>query len=104
MTARNIPARIVALSISGAFHVVLIAALFGMWPAPSASAPPVAHDARAASGQGQRSTLPRRASSENVLKATQSAPDNVARAETSWRPLAMVANAGGAVGDRTLNH
>jgi len=105
MTARTIPARIVALSISGAFHVLLIAALFSLWPTRSAYAPPATREARAASGQGQRSTLPDRSSSESVVKTAQSPSDNVKLPEISWRPVPpMFVNAGAAVGDRVLNH
>jgi len=39
MIATNIPARMIALSISGAVHVVLLTGLLAFWPARPASAP-----------------------------------------------------------------
>src|SRR5262245_25689838 len=97
--------RIVAWSLSGAVHVVLIAGLLALWPAPPKHAP-VARDSRATPGLGQRSMSPRRPSSMITPRTVQSAaPDILSHSETLWALVpVMVARASNTVGDRILNH
>jgi uncharacterized protein (TIGR03435 family) len=102
MTATKIPARVVALSLSGAVHVVVIAGVLAFWPARPA---PVTPNSRTTSGQSQHSASTRSALSKNVLTTIHSAPGTVAAPEASWALVpVVVARAKDAEGVRILNH
>jgi len=104
MTTRNIPVRIVALSISAAAHVVLVAAVLALSPIRSEFAMHL-RDARASSRQAQHSTAPRSAVPNNALKRVHSTPGTITSPATSWaRVPEMIAEAKRAEGDRVLNH
>ena len=105
MIATNIPARMIALSISGAVHVVLLTGLLAFWPARPASAP-VGRDSHAPSVQAPRTLPPRGSvSSTNVSRTPQQAPGAVAVRDASWALVpVMVAQATQTVSDRLLDH
>jgi uncharacterized protein (TIGR03435 family) len=101
MIATNIPARMIALSISGAVHVALVAGLLAV-QAPEF--PAVGRDARRPSGQAQR-TPPRSVSSRKLLKTAESAPNPIAVPQTSWALVPVKAvEATQTIGDRMLDH
>jgi uncharacterized protein (TIGR03435 family) len=103
MITTNIPARVIALSISGAVHVVLIAGLLALWPArPEHS--PVGRSGGASSGHAPAPTR-RSVSATNLLKTAPPAPHTIVAPETSWALVpVMVAEAAHSGGDRILNH
>src|SRR5262249_34521854 len=104
MTTRNISPRIVALSLSGAVHVVLVAAVLTLSPMPVEFATRV-RDAGASSSQAQHSTSPRSTLSKNAVKTAHSTPGTVAAPATSWALVPeMVARAQRTQGDQILNH
>jgi bla regulator protein BlaR1 len=104
MTTRNIPARIVALSISAAAHVVFLAAVLAVSPIRSEFATHL-RDSGASSGQAQHSMSPRSPLSKNLSKDVHSTPGTVAAPAASWAVVPeMVARARRTEGDRVLNH
>ena len=104
MIGPKIPARIIALSISGAIHLVLFAGLLTVWPAQTKPAP-MARGSRAPSGYTQKAPTRPRAAAGNVVKTGQAALTTIAVPESSWaRASAMVGGATQTVGDRLLNH
>jgi bla regulator protein blaR1 len=104
MIGMKIPARILALSISGAVHVVLIAGVLALWPArPDYT--PGGRDSRTPSSQARSSTPPRSASWKNVSTTAQVAASTGAAPETPWALVpVMVASATQTESHRILNH
>jgi bla regulator protein BlaR1 len=101
------PSRVIALSISGAVHVVLIAAVVALWSAP-AEFSPMARNPHAVSGEPRTPTSLPPALSKNRLhtaRSPQLAPDAVTAPETPGPLVPMiVASAEQAAGGRMLNH